>query len=50
MAEKTLDVLLGAVNGETTVSARRFQPDLFRTMDPWHGSWIDSSKIFGAVS
>jgi hypothetical protein len=38
MAEKTLDVLLRAVNGEITVFYGRFQPDLFRTIDPLHGS------------
>jgi hypothetical protein len=48
MTEKTPDMLLRPVNGETTVSAGRFPPDLFRTIDPWHGSIV--RKKFGAAS
>jgi hypothetical protein len=48
MAEKTPDVLLCAVNGETTVSADRFLPDIFCTIDPWHGSIVQNR--FGAAS
>jgi hypothetical protein len=36
MAEKTPDMLLRPVNGETTVSAGRFLPDLVCTIDPWY--------------
>jgi hypothetical protein len=37
MAKKTLDMAFRTENGENTVSAGRFLPDLFCTIDPWHG-------------
>jgi hypothetical protein len=48
MAKKTPDMAFRTENGETTISACCFPPDLFRTMDPWHGSIV--RKIFGAAS
>jgi hypothetical protein len=48
MAKKTPGMAFRPENGETTVSACRFPPDLFRTIDPWHGSIV--RKSFGAAS
>jgi hypothetical protein len=48
MTEKTPDMLLRPVNGETTVFAGRFPPDFICTIDPWHGSIV--RKIFRAAS
>jgi hypothetical protein len=48
MAEKTRDMLLHPINVETTDSAGRFPPDLFCTIDPWHGLIV--RKRFGTAS
>jgi hypothetical protein len=48
MAKKTRDMAFRTENGKTTVSAGRFPPDLFRTIDPWNGSIV--RKRFGAAN
>jgi hypothetical protein len=48
MAEKTPMLPFRTENGGNVVFAGRFPPDLFCTIDPWHGSIV--RKRFGAAS